>query len=76
LFWSNSKLHELLASELTTETTGMNRALNAVRTGQKEKQLLRKRLFDGKKVKNTAVQKTRFWTAVVLRHSQCVGRVV
>jgi hypothetical protein len=36
LFWSNSKLHELLASESTTETTGMNRALNAVRTGQKQ----------------------------------------
>jgi hypothetical protein len=29
------------------ETTGTNRALNAVRTGLKEKQLLRKRLFDG-----------------------------
>jgi hypothetical protein len=29
------------------ETTGTNRALNAVRTGQRQKQLLRKRLFEG-----------------------------
>jgi hypothetical protein len=36
-----------MASESTMETTGMNRTLDAARAGQKEKQLLRKRLFVG-----------------------------
>jgi hypothetical protein len=36
-----------MASESMMETTGMNRALNAVRTGQRQKQLLIKRLFEG-----------------------------
>jgi len=36
-----------MASESTMETTGTNRALNAVRTGQRQKQLLIKRLFKG-----------------------------
>jgi hypothetical protein len=36
-----------MASESTTEMTGTNRALDAARASQKEKQLLIKRLFDG-----------------------------
>jgi hypothetical protein len=34
-------------AETTMETTGTNRALHTIRAGQKEKQLLIKRLFEG-----------------------------